>query len=140
WTLDFGPWTLDFGLWTLDFGLRILNSPAMSDELAELKKRYARLSLLNEVSNVIRSTLDPEQALKLILREAVRVMRASSGSAVLLNPTSGLLEIQASEGLPAAARQLRLRVGEGITGWVARTGRPARVNDVRPDPRYVVAN
>jgi signal transduction histidine kinase len=110
----------------------------VNDELAELKERYARLSLLNEVSNVIHATLDPEQALNLILREAVRVMRASSGSAVLINPTNGLLEIQASQGLPAKARQLRLRVGEGITGWVARTGQSACVSDVRVDPRYVM--
>jgi signal transduction histidine kinase len=107
-------------------------------ELAGLKERYARLKLLNEVSNVIHSTLDPEKALNLILREAVRVMRASSGSAVLINPTNGLLEIQASQGLPPSARQLKLRVGEGITGWVARTGQPARVSDVRVDPRYIM--
>jgi hypothetical protein len=50
----------------------------VNDELAELKERYARLSLLNEVSNVIHATLDPEQALNLILREAVRVMRAQA--------------------------------------------------------------
>src|SRR5678809_368048 len=103
----------------------------MNDELALLKARYERLNLLYQVSNVIHSTLDPQQALNLILREAVRVMRASSGSAVLINPTNGLLEIQASQGLPPTARQLRLRVGEGITGWVARTGQPARVSDVR---------
>jgi signal transduction histidine kinase len=107
-------------------------------ELAELKERYARLKLLNEVSNVIHSTLDPEKALNLILREAVRVMRASSGSAVLINPTNGLLEMQASQGLPPNAWQLKLRVGEGITGWVARTGQPARVSDVRADPRYIM--
>jgi len=112
----------------------------VSDELAGLKERNARLSLLNEISNVIHSTLDPEEALNLILREAVRVMRASSGSAVLINPTNGLLEIQASQGLPPTARQLRLRVGEGITGWVARTGQSARVSDVRTDPRYVAIN
>jgi signal transduction histidine kinase len=112
----------------------------VSDELAGLKERNARLSLLNEISNVIHSTLDPEEALNLILREAVRVMRASSGSAVLINPTNGLLEIQASQGLPPTAKQLRLRVGEGITGWVARTGQPARVSDVRADPRYVAIN
>jgi signal transduction histidine kinase len=112
----------------------------VSDELAGLKERNARLSLLNEISNVIHSTLDPEEALNLILREAVRVMRASSGSAVLINPTNGLLEIQASQGLPPTAKQLRLRVGEGITGWVARTGQPARVSDVRADPRYVTIN
>jgi signal transduction histidine kinase len=112
----------------------------VSDELAGLKERNARLSLLNEISNVIHSTLDPEKALNLILREAVRVMRASSGSAVLINPTNGLLEIQASQGLTPTARQLRLRVGEGITGWVARTGQPARVSDVHADPRYVAIN
>jgi len=112
----------------------------VSNELDELKERNARLSLLIEISNVIHSTLDPEEALNLILREAVRVMRASSGSAVLINPTNGLLEIQASQGLPSNARQLKLRVGEGITGWVARTGQAARVSDVRTDPRYIIAN
>ncbi|MFN3346381.1 MAG: diguanylate cyclase domain-containing protein [Candidatus Bipolaricaulaceae bacterium] len=31
----------------------------------------------------------------------------------------------------------RLPLGRGITGWVARERRPARVGDVRQDPRYV---
>ena len=30
-----------------------------------------------------------------------------------------------------------MRVGQGITGWVARHGKPARVGDVRHDPRYI---
>ena len=108
----------------------------MSDELSELKERYARLSLLNQVSNVIHSTRDPQEAWRLILREAVRAMRASGGSAILLNPTNGLLEIQASVGLPVEAARLKLRVGEGLTGWVARTGKSARVADVSKDSRY----
>jgi len=110
----------------------------MSEELAELKERYERLHLLHQVSNVIHSTLDAQQALQLILREAIRLMRASSGSVVLINPTNGFLEIHASQGLPANAAQLKLRVGEGITGWVARTGTPARVDDVKKDPRYIM--
>ena len=109
----------------------------MSDELAELKERHARLNLLYQVSKVIHSTLDQQEALNLILREAVRLMRATSGSVVLINPTTGCLEIQAAQGLPPEATQLQLRVGEGITGWVARTGKPARVGDVTRDPRYV---
>jgi signal transduction histidine kinase len=110
----------------------------MSDELTELRERYERMRLLNEISNVIHSTLDSQQALSRILAEAVRVMRASSGSAVLVNPSTNFLEIVASHGLPADATGLKLRVGQGITGWVARTGKAARVNDVRADPRYVV--
>jgi signal transduction histidine kinase len=104
-----------------------------------LEARYERLQLLYQVSNVIHSTLEPNQALELIVREAVRLMRASSGSVALLNPTTGLLEIQAARGLPAHAASLKLRLGQGITGWVARTGKPARVGDVRDDPRYVAA-
>ena len=110
----------------------------MSNELTELKARFDRLNLLYQVGDVIHSTLEPQEALQLILGEAVRVMRASSGSVVLVNPTAGFLEIHASRGLPAGANKLKLRVGEGITGWVARTGKPARVGDVTRDPRYIV--
>jgi len=101
--------------------------------------RHERLQLLYQVSNVIHSTLDSQEALQLIVSEAVRLMNASSGSVVLINPTTGFLEISASQNLPSAARRLHLRVGEGITGWVARHGQPARVGDVTQDPRYVAA-
>ncbi|PYK60994.1 MAG: histidine kinase, partial [Verrucomicrobia bacterium] len=104
----------------------------------ELRARYERLNLLYQVSNVIHSTLEPREALKLILGEAVRLMRASSGSVALFNPTTGFLEIDVSHGLPPNALQLRLRLGEGITGWVARAGKPARVGDVSKDPRYIM--
>ncbi len=111
----------------------------VNDELSRLMSRYERLNLLYQVSNVIHSTLEPQAALQLIVSEAVRLMRASSGSVVLINPTTGFLEIHASQHLPASAARLKLRVGEGITGWVARAGKPARVGDVTRDPRYVAA-
>ncbi len=111
----------------------------MSDDIAKLKARLERLELLYQVSNVIHSTLEAQQALHLIVSEGVRLVRASSGSVVLINPTSGFLEIHASQNLPGPARRMKLRVGEGITGWVARHGKPARVNDVGQDPRYVPA-
>jgi signal transduction histidine kinase len=108
------------------------------DDLAQLKARYDRLNLLYQVGNVIHSTLDPQEALQLILKEAVQLTRASSGSAVLVNPTTGFLEIHASHGLPPHAAELKLRVGEGVTGWVARTGKPARVGDVTRDSHYIM--
>lgn len=110
----------------------------MTDDIEQLKAAYERLRVLQQVSNVIHSTLDPQQALQLILREAVRIMRATSGSVVLINPNSAVLEIHASIGLPENASTLRLRMGEGITGWVARRGKPVRIADVRQDPRYVM--
>jgi signal transduction histidine kinase len=107
------------------------------NELAGLKERYERLKLLYDVSNVLHSSLDPQEALQRIVEEAVRLTRASSGSVALVNPTSQTLDIEAAHGLPAGAAQLKLRVGDGITGWVARHGVPARIADVRREARYV---
>ena len=108
-------------------------------EYAELKRSYERLHVLYQVNNVIHSTLEPQRALELIIGEAVRIMRATSGSIVLINPTNGFLEIEAAVGLPESGKALRLKVGEGLTGWVARLGKPARVGDVSKDARYVMA-
>ena len=110
----------------------------MSDELSELKLRYERLKMLYQVGSVIHSTLEPQTALSLIAREAARLMNASSCSVILVNPTTGFLEIEASEGLSDIARGLKLRVGEGLTGWVAQKGKPARVGDVAEDKRYIM--
>ncbi len=67
----------------------------------------------------------------------MRLTRASSGSVALLNPTSNALIIAASHGLPEEALELTLPVSEGLTGWVARHGKAARVADVRKDRRYI---
>jgi signal transduction histidine kinase len=109
----------------------------MNDALAELQARHDRLALLYQVSQTLQSTLEPEAALELIVSEAVRAVRATSGSVVLVNPATRRLEIQAAVGLPEQVKRLRLRVGEGITGWVARTGQPALIADTTQDPRYV---
>ncbi len=111
----------------------------MSRELAELKARHERLELLYQVSQRLHSTLEPQAALSLLVGEAVRLVRATSGSVVTVNPTNGFLEIEAAHGLPTEGARLKLRVGEGITGWVARTGKPALVGDVTRDARYVPA-
>ena len=102
--------------------------------------REEKLELLYEMSNSIHSTLDPQDALKVIIQEAVRLTRASTGSVALVNPTTRTLEIHASHGLPKGSTHLQLKVGEGITGWVALSGKPALVADVTEDSRYVLLN
>ena len=100
---------------------------------------FEQLQRLYEVSRAIHSTLESTEALRLIVREAVLLMGASSGSLALVNPTTGLLEIAASEGLPEDASAMSLRPNEGITGWVAHHGEPLRIGDVSADERYISA-
>ena len=93
--------------------------------------------VLARVSQVINSSLEPKRVLDLVLREAVAVTKATSGSVVLLDPHTQLLEIEVATGLNTEARQLKLAIGRGVTGWVAKTGQPLRVPDTTADARYI---
>jgi len=84
--------------------------------------------------------LHPQKALDRILAAAIRSTRADSGSFILLNPNTGFLDIEASHNLSERAKRVKLRPGEGITGWVATTGKPLRTGDVREEKRYVSIN
>ena len=96
-------------------------------------------SRLYRVARSIHSTLEPAEVLGLIVKEAAPLVGATSGSLSLINPTTGLLEIEAAEGLSEEGSQLALRLNEGVTGWVAQHAKPARIGDVSRDERYVAA-
>jgi len=111
-----------------------MNRRVAKSEPAERLRRY---ELLARVSRVINSSLEPKRVLDLVLREAVGITGATSGSLVLVDPHTQLLEIEVAIGLSEKARRLSLPIGRGVTGWVAKTGEPLRVPDVRADGRYV---
>jgi signal transduction histidine kinase len=101
-------------------------------------KHLPRPSLFSELRRRdLRTLLHPQKAIDRILAAAVRSTRADCGSFILINPNSGLLDIEASHGLSERAKRVKLRLGQGITGWVASTGKPLRTGDVRREKRYV---
>ncbi|HXC02421.1 MAG TPA: GAF domain-containing protein [Opitutaceae bacterium] len=96
------------------------------------------LSALYNISSLLGKTEDAGTTLRAILAEIIAYFDASSGSIALLNPDSGRLEIEVQQGLPDDSKEsAALRLGQGITGWVAFHGRPQLVPDVTADPRYV---
>lgn len=103
-----------------------------------LEAKYQKLMVLSRVSNLITSTRKPATLLRRILREAVLAMKATSGSIYYIDQESGALHAQVVYGIELRrARQLGLRLGRGVTGKVAMTGKPLRVDDVRLSPDYV---
>ncbi len=95
------------------------------------------LPVLYRISSLVGRTEDPQLALRTILAETIAALHASSGSIALLNPDTGKLEIEVQQGLPADTGELGLRLGQGVTGWVAFHGRPQLVANVKDDPRYI---
>ncbi len=85
------------------------------------------------------SGADPPKALlDKILDAAVTLTGATNGSIILIDRSTSTLSIEASRGFADRVIQsARLKVGEGITGWVAAKAKTLRVADVRKDKRYV---
>ena len=95
------------------------------------------LAAVYRIASLIGWTEKPEAALRMILGELARLFGATSGSIGLLNPDTGRLEIDILHGPPPAGGDVALRLGQGITGWVAFHGRAQLVPDVAADPRYI---
>lgn len=93
---------------------------------------------IHEVSIAMNSTLDPDGLLELILDRCIQFCRVESGSLMLVNQKEGILDIVTSRGLnPEVKKEVRLKIGQGVTGIVASTGKGKLVNDVTKDPCYI---
>jgi len=98
----------------------------------------SRLTELYSLSRVISSTLEPQEVLNLIIDAAVKITRASTGSLMLIDTDSGVLNIEVARGFPPkVVSDIKLKIGEGVTGWVAKEGKPLLVPDVTKDRKYI---
>ncbi len=92
---------------------------------------------LYHISALASRAKDPSEAMESILAICSGHFDASSGTISLLNPDTGKLEIEVHRGMPDDIDSVALRLGQGITGWVAFHGKPQLVPDVGADPRYI---
>ncbi|HZN58379.1 MAG TPA: hypothetical protein VFD71_09920, partial [Planctomycetota bacterium] len=78
-----------------------------------------RLAIIQEICLALNSTLEPDKLIELILDLSIRYTSATTGSVILLTDDNRL-KIVAARGLGANVKEeVVLKVGEGITGWVA---------------------
>lgn len=109
--------------------------------VARLDKKARKLTALFEISKALNEQTDPSVLFQLIVDRATELLGASSGSVIRVDRASGMLFIEAERGLGQAIKSaMRLRMGEGVTGWVAQEGIPLLVPDVRQDLRYIEAS
>jgi GAF domain-containing protein/sugar diacid utilization regulator len=95
------------------------------------------LSFLVRLAQAAASTQRPDELLELIIREATSAMGTDVCSLYLLTSRGRELLLTATNGLnETMVGKVVMRVGEGITGWVAETRRPAVVADVSREPHW----
>jgi len=103
-----------------------------------MRRGVAELSLLFQISRILDRSLDLKDAVAPVLREISGHMGMLRGTLALVNRESGDIRIEVADGLSQSQVALgRYRVGEGITGKVVQTGRPAVVEKISEEPRFL---
>jgi diguanylate cyclase (GGDEF)-like protein len=115
-------------------GARLADSrQTLAARLSSIAGLSTRLSRYQDVDGIARAIV--AEAAQLIRCDTIRVYRVDRDAAVC-EPIAFQGTIQ-GERHPGMAT-LRVAVGQGLTGWVAEHGRPARVGDAERDRRSVL--
>jgi Nif-specific regulatory protein len=88
-------------------------------------------------SATLAGTLTLDQLLRVLMDTAADLTGAEAGSVLLLDKASGDLVFAVATGEGGAKlSEEHIRPGDGIAGWVAKTGKATMVNDVASDDRH----
>jgi len=102
-----------------------------------LEKKVEQLNTLMELSSLINSTLDTREIRKRAIEAATKLMDAEAGSLMLVDQETGELFFEVALGEKGdKLKEIRLKKGEGIAGWVADHGEPIIIHDVQTDHRF----
>ncbi len=100
-------------------------------------KRLEQLSTLMELSALINSTLDTGEIRERAIEAAIKLLDAEAGSLILIDQDSGDMFFEVAIGDKGdKVKEIRLKKGEGIAGWVAEKGEAIIIHDVQSDQRF----
>ncbi|MGQ9549639.1 MAG: GAF domain-containing protein, partial [Roseiflexus sp.] len=102
-----------------------------------VERRTQELKTLNDIASVVTSTLDTREVYRLVVQQLSDYFHVEAGSLLLVDEATGDLEfVMTIEGGEEKLAGFRVPAGQGVVGYVVRTGRWEIVHDVARDPRF----
>ena len=101
---------------------------------SELRLEREKTRSIQEIAQAIGSTLDLNELLHLIVEKITELMRAERTTLYVMDEGGEELwtkVLQADE-----LREIRLKMGQGVAGWVAKTGEAVNIADAYEDERF----
>ena len=115
-----------------------LQNDQLRAECKRLRERLhwqvERVRAIQSMGSVLGSSLDLDEVLKVIVEAVTRLLEADRSTLFLVDDRREFLVARVIQG--EEGRDLRLRIGDGIAGWVAHTGRPVNLKDAYKDQRF----
>src|ERR1700739_359648 len=104
---------------------------------ADRKRQSQELLIFHDVAKALTSSLDLDSILQTIMEKMAEYFRPDTWSLLMVDEEHNELYFAIAVGDAAEAlKDVRLKVGEGIAGWVAKNGEQLIVPDVYTDPRF----
>ena len=104
---------------------------------ADRKRQSQELNIFHDVAKALTSSLDVDSILQTIMEKMAEYFRPDTWSLLMVDEEHNELYFAIAVGDAAEAlKDVRLKVGEGIAGWVAKNGEQLIVPDVYTDPRF----
>jgi serine/threonine protein kinase len=105
--------------------------------VASVVRQFERLNLLQKISWEFHASIELDELLPTVFKEVIGAMEAEGGSIWLLDPSGQELECRIAAG--GGGEKLlgsRLKLGQGLAGWVTLHQQPTTVDDVKRDERW----
>jgi diguanylate cyclase (GGDEF)-like protein len=104
---------------------------------AEHKRQLQELEIFHDVAKALTSSLNLDSILQTIMEKMAEYFRPDTWSLLMVDEEKEELYFAIAVGDAAEAlKTVRLKLGEGIAGWVAQHGESLLVPDVYTDPRF----
>ncbi len=111
---------------------------AMSEATGiDRKRQLQELNIFHDVAKALTSSLNLDSILQTIMDKMAEYFQPDTWSLLMVDEGKDELYFAIAVGDAAdALKTVRLKLGEGIAGWVAKHGEPLLVPDVYTDPRF----
>ncbi|MBI5327868.1 MAG: sensor domain-containing diguanylate cyclase [Deltaproteobacteria bacterium] len=104
---------------------------------SEHSQRLKQLATFSELGKAITSTFDLKEILNIVMKKTGELLQPKNWYLLLVDEEKNELSFEIAVGKGAGKiKNMRLKIGEGIAGWVAREKVPLLVPDVNKDPRF----
>src|SRR5689334_23861334 len=104
---------------------------------ADRKRQLQEVNIFHDVAKALTSMLDLDSILQTIMEKMAEYFQPDTWSLLMVDEEKEELYFAIAVGdASEALKTVRLKMGEGIAGWVAKHGESLLVPDVYTDPRF----
>lgn len=116
------------------------------ERTAELEREQRNTETLLRILTEVSASLDLDRALSRTLSLLNEAIGAEQGTVMLLHPEDNMLHYRAGYGyvtqdlrIGPKSTSFKLKIGEGLAGWVVKHRQPVLIEDLYLDPRWVIS-